>query len=231
MWTAGCLHRHGNVPATNIQGDRPRRGNVCSPGFPASGNFPASPAYDTTATAAAKQPQPAPKASPAEPKQSAAVSSVSASAPQQPRRSAFVDVDDEGNSGSVATAGTSGRSEPIPEGKEVGSALAMHSECMCTRNAPGCPPHRQQAGDDQVYKVASRQAGHFYLIRLNDGSRVSCRRCQTAGQGASLAGSRLGSQCRAASPTRQARARMALLARAAKVAPAATSPPWRCSSA
>jgi hypothetical protein len=108
----------GNMPPPTPQ---PQQSSpaASSPGFPASGNFPASPAYDTTATAAAKQPEPASKPSPVEQKQSAAVSSVSASAPQQPRRSAFVDVDDEGNGGAVAAAASSGRTEQSSGGNEA----------------------------------------------------------------------------------------------------------------
>jgi len=84
-----------------------------SPGFPASGNFPASPAYDTTATPAAKQQAP-PQTSPTEPEQQsspaspgAAASPAGAAQPQQPagsgfrtpRRASFVDVDDDGGGG------------------------------------------------------------------------------------------------------------------------------------
>lgn len=95
-----------------------------SPGFPASGNFPASPAYDTTASAAAKQPEQTPKVSPTETKQPASAASAgstaaSTSAPARPKRSAFVDVDDEDSSGGTAAAGGSGGTAEAPREPEV----------------------------------------------------------------------------------------------------------------
>lgn len=98
----------------------------CSPGFPASGNFPASPAYDTTASTAAKQPEQPPSASPTETKQpapapaaSAGSAAASSSAPERPKRSAFVDVDDEDGSGGTAAVGSSGGGAEAPREPEV----------------------------------------------------------------------------------------------------------------